>query len=194
MTPSELTIDEIHEIIEDFAAAARRLQKAGFDGVQLHGAHGYLLAQFLSPLRNQRTDEYGGSLENRARFCLEVYRAVRSAVGPDFPVMIKLNANDFLDGSTTEEDSCLSGGGAGRRGHRRDRGLRRHPGVGQARRRTSQHQETDGRGLLPAPGRGDPTRRAVGPADARRRNAVAGGHGERSSPQARPTISRCRVR
>jgi 2,4-dienoyl-CoA reductase-like NADH-dependent reductase (Old Yellow Enzyme family) len=107
MTPLELTIGEIHAIIGDFAASARRLQKAGFDGVQLHGAHGYLLAQFLSPLRNQRTDGYGGSLENRARFGLEVYRAVRSAVGRDFPVMIKLNANDFLDGSTTEEDSCF---------------------------------------------------------------------------------------
>jgi len=106
LLPRELTIDEIHEIIDDFAAAARRLQKAGFDGVQLHGAHGYLLAQFLSPLRNQRKDEYGGSLENRARFSLEVYRAVLSAVGPEFPIMIKLNANDFLDGSTTEEDSC----------------------------------------------------------------------------------------
>ena len=75
--------------------------------MQLHGAHGYLLAQFLSPLRNQRTDCYGGSLENRARFCLDVYRAVRSAVGPDFPVMIKLNASDFLDGSTTEDDACF---------------------------------------------------------------------------------------
>jgi 2,4-dienoyl-CoA reductase-like NADH-dependent reductase (Old Yellow Enzyme family) len=106
LLPRELTIDEIHEIIGDFAAAATRLQKTGFEGVQLHGAHGYLLAQFLSPLRNQRKDEYGGSLENRARFSLEVYRAVRSAVGPEFPIMIKLNANDFLDGSTTEEDSC----------------------------------------------------------------------------------------
>jgi len=107
MTPLELTIDEIRELTNDFAAAVRRLQKAGSDGVQLHGAHGYLLAQFLSPLRNQRADEYGGSLENRARFGLEVYRTVRSAVGTDFPVMIKLNANDFLEGSTTEEDSCF---------------------------------------------------------------------------------------
>jgi 2,4-dienoyl-CoA reductase-like NADH-dependent reductase (Old Yellow Enzyme family) len=106
-TPRELTVYEIHEIIDDFASAAGRLQKAGFDGVQLHGAHGYLLSQFLSPLRNQRTDEYGGSLENRARCCLEVYRAVRSVVGSDFPVMIKLNVNDFLEGSTTEEDSCF---------------------------------------------------------------------------------------
>jgi 2,4-dienoyl-CoA reductase-like NADH-dependent reductase (Old Yellow Enzyme family) len=106
LLPRELTIDEIHEIIDDFASAAKRLQKTGFDGVQLHGAHGYLLAQFLSPLRNQRTDEYGGTLENRARFCLEIYRAVRSAVGTDFPIMIKLDATDFLEGSTTEEDSC----------------------------------------------------------------------------------------
>jgi 2,4-dienoyl-CoA reductase-like NADH-dependent reductase (Old Yellow Enzyme family) len=107
LVPHELTIDEIHGIVEDFAAAARRLQRAGFDGVQLHGAHGYLLAEFLSPLRNRRTDVYGGSLENRARFCLEVYRAVRSAVGADYPVMIKLNASDFLEGSTTEEDACF---------------------------------------------------------------------------------------
>ena len=107
MPPRELTIVEIRELINDFAAAARRLQKAGFDGVQLHGAHGYLLAEFLSPLRNRRTDEYGGSIENRARFSLEVYRAVRSVVGPDFPVMIKLNASDFLEGSTTEEDACF---------------------------------------------------------------------------------------
>ena len=94
-------------MVGDFAAAAVRLQRAGFDGVQLHGAHGYLLAQFLSPLRNRRSDEYGGRLDNRTRFCREVYRAVRDAVGPDFPVMIKLNANDFLEGSTTEEDSSF---------------------------------------------------------------------------------------
>lgn len=106
VTPRELSTAEIHEIVDDFATAAVRLKKAGFDGVQLHGAHGYLLAQFLSPLRNRRTDAFGGSLENRARLCLEVYRAVRAAVGPTFPVMIKLNANDFLDGSTTEEDAC----------------------------------------------------------------------------------------
>jgi 2,4-dienoyl-CoA reductase-like NADH-dependent reductase (Old Yellow Enzyme family) len=104
--PRALTIDEIRTLITDFAAAAHRLQNAGFDGVQLHGAHGYLLAQFLSPQRNQRSDEFGGKLENRARFCLEVYRAVRSAVGPNFPVMIKLNGSDFVDGATTEEDSC----------------------------------------------------------------------------------------
>jgi 2,4-dienoyl-CoA reductase-like NADH-dependent reductase (Old Yellow Enzyme family) len=105
-TPRELEIDEIEKTISDFAAAARRLKTAGFDGVQLHGAHGYLLAQFFSALRNRRTDDYGGSLANRARFCLEVYRAVRSEVGSDFPVMIKISASDFVEGSTTEEDSC----------------------------------------------------------------------------------------
>jgi 2,4-dienoyl-CoA reductase-like NADH-dependent reductase (Old Yellow Enzyme family) len=107
VTPHELTVDEIHRVVEDFAAASKRLQEAGFDGVQLHGAHGYLLAQFLSPLRNRRTDEYGGSLEKRSRFCVDIYRAARTEVGPDFPIMIKLNASDFLDGSTTEEDACF---------------------------------------------------------------------------------------
>jgi 2,4-dienoyl-CoA reductase-like NADH-dependent reductase (Old Yellow Enzyme family) len=107
LTPRALTGNEIVTLIADFATAARRLQRAGFDGVQLHGAHGYLLAQFLSPLRNRRSDEYGGSIENRARFSLDVVRAVRSAVGATFPVMIKLNGSDFLEGATTEEDSCF---------------------------------------------------------------------------------------
>ncbi len=103
--PAALSEDRIQEITEAFVLAAVRLKRAGFDGVQLHGAHGYLLSQFLSPLRNQRTDRYGGSLENRARFGVEVYSAIRMAVGDDFPVMIKLNSNDFLEGSTTEKDS-----------------------------------------------------------------------------------------
>jgi 2,4-dienoyl-CoA reductase-like NADH-dependent reductase (Old Yellow Enzyme family) len=107
IAPCAMTEDDIHAVIADFAAAARRVQAASFDGVQLHGAHGYLLAQFLSPLRNRRTDRYGGSLENRARFGLEVYLAVRRVVGEDFPVMIKLNANDFLEGSTTENDASF---------------------------------------------------------------------------------------
>ena len=105
--PRALSVVETRQLVSDFAAAAVRLERAGFDGVQLHGAHGYLLAQFLSPLRNKRSDEYGGSLENRARFCREVYRAVRDAVGSGFSVMIKLNANDFLEGSTTEEDASF---------------------------------------------------------------------------------------
>lgn len=103
--PRELSLAGIRELVACFAAAAGRLRNAGFDGVQLHGAHGYLLAQFLSPLRNQRTDDYGGSLDNRSRFTLEVLAAVRAEVGADWPVMIKLNAHDFLEGSTTERDS-----------------------------------------------------------------------------------------
>jgi 2,4-dienoyl-CoA reductase-like NADH-dependent reductase (Old Yellow Enzyme family) len=105
--PGAMTEDDIRTVIADFAEAARRVRAAGFDGVQLHGAHGYLLAQFLSPLRNRRTDRYGGSLENRVRFGLEVCRAVRMAVGTTYPVMIKLNANDFLEGSTTEDDASV---------------------------------------------------------------------------------------
>ncbi len=103
--PRELSTDDIGDIVSRFAQAARRLRETGYDGVQLHGAHGYLMSQFLSPVRNQREDAYGGSLENRARFARETYGAVRSAVGPDWPVMIKLNAHDFLEDSTTEEDS-----------------------------------------------------------------------------------------
>jgi 2,4-dienoyl-CoA reductase-like NADH-dependent reductase (Old Yellow Enzyme family) len=98
LVPHELTIDEIHGIVEDFAAAARRLQRAGFDGVQLHGAHGYLINQFLSPLMNRREDDYGGDLAGRMRFLEEVYAAVRRQVGADYPVTIKLTAADHLEG------------------------------------------------------------------------------------------------
>ena len=114
--PRELTTSEVEGLVAAFASAAGRLLASGFDGVQLHGAHGYLLSAFLSPLRNRRTDRYGGGLEGRTRFSLEVYEAVRAAVGPDFPVMIKLNAHDFLEGSTTEEDSCALAAGLARAG------------------------------------------------------------------------------
>ncbi|HOC43827.1 MAG TPA: NADH:flavin oxidoreductase [Thermoanaerobaculales bacterium] len=103
--PRELPVAGIRDLVRRFAAAAGRLRAAGFDGVQLHGAHGYLLSQFLSPVRNRRSDEYGGSLDNRSRFTREVYEAVRAEVGPGWPVMIKLNGHDFLEGSTTERDS-----------------------------------------------------------------------------------------
>lgn len=104
--PEALSQEQIAEVIAAFAAAAGRVQAAGFDGVQLHGAHGYLLSQFLSPSRNVRTDRYGGSLDDRARFSLETYRAVRERVGEDFPVLVKLNSHDFLPGSTTEQDAA----------------------------------------------------------------------------------------
>ena len=106
-TPVELSNDDIEDLIRRFAAAARRIKAAGFDGVQLHGAHGYLMSQFLSPSRNRRTDRWGGSLESRSRFAVDVLAAVRAEVGDDWPVMIKLNANDFLEGSTTEKDAAF---------------------------------------------------------------------------------------
>jgi 2,4-dienoyl-CoA reductase-like NADH-dependent reductase (Old Yellow Enzyme family) len=104
-TPSEMTAADIKAVITAFADAARRAKDAGFDGVQLHGAHGYLINQFLSPLCNQRQDEYGGSLENRMRFAEEAFVAVRSAVGESYPVTIKLTAADHLDGGLLSDDS-----------------------------------------------------------------------------------------
>ncbi len=105
--PTALTVDGIANIIDCFAAAARRAKAWGFDAVQLHGAHGYLINQFLSPLTNRRDDQYGGSDANRARFGLEVYEAARDAVGPDFPVMIKLNAADNVEGGLTLEGALV---------------------------------------------------------------------------------------
>lgn len=96
--PAELTTDDIRAIVSAFADSARRAKAWGFDAIQLHGAHGYLINQFLSPLTNRRRDDYGGAIENRCRFMREVYQAVRNAVGVDFPVMIKLNAADNLAG------------------------------------------------------------------------------------------------
>ena len=104
-TPRELTIPEIREIIERFANAAEVVQKAGFSGVQIHGAHGYLVSQFLSPHHNIRNDEYGGNAENRRRFVTEVFQAMRAKVGKDFPIGIKLNSADFQKGGFTEAES-----------------------------------------------------------------------------------------
>jgi 2,4-dienoyl-CoA reductase-like NADH-dependent reductase (Old Yellow Enzyme family) len=101
----ELTVPDIQTVIRAFATAAARAKDAGFDGVQIHSAHGYLLSQFLSPLFNHRTDEYGGALPNRARVHLETLRAVRLAVGKDYPVLIKLNGRDFAEGGLELEDS-----------------------------------------------------------------------------------------
>ncbi len=105
--PAALSTADIESLIDCFAAAAGRARDYGFDAVQLHAAHGYLLNQFLSPLTNRREDSYGGSLENRCRFLLEVYRRVRSAVGKGFPVLVKLNGADNLDGGL-ELDDALS--------------------------------------------------------------------------------------
>jgi len=104
--PRPLTEAEILDFINLFAQAAVIAREAGFTGVQVHGAHGYLLSSFLSPVTNRRTDAWGGSLENRARFLLEVVRAVRRAVGADFPVGLKLNSDDFRKGGFTNAE-CL---------------------------------------------------------------------------------------
>ncbi len=104
-TPRELTATEINDLIQRFANAAAIVQKAGFSGVQIHGAHGYLVSQFLSPHHNVRTDEYGGNPENRRRFVLEIYKAMREKVGASFPISIKLNSADFQRGGFTEEES-----------------------------------------------------------------------------------------
>ena len=100
-----MTEKEIGNIVGAFGQAARRAKKAGFDGVQIHAAHGYLLSQSLSPAFNKREDRYGGDLENRARFLMEVLREVRSAVGPDFPVLVKMNSEDCLEGGLILENS-----------------------------------------------------------------------------------------
>lgn len=100
-----LTEDEILGLIQRFATTAKIAEKAGFDGVQLHAAHGYLVSQFLSPLTNQRTDDWGGSGENRRRFAVEIIRAMRAATSSDFGVAIKINSADFQRGGSTEEES-----------------------------------------------------------------------------------------
>ncbi|MRI32746.1 NADH oxidase [Endozoicomonas sp. OPT23] len=104
-TPRALTEAEILEIIERFATSASLAKKTGFTGIQIHGAHGYLVSQFLSPRHNQRTDQWGGTPENRMRFVLEVYRAIREKVGNNFPVGIKLNSADFMKDGFTEDES-----------------------------------------------------------------------------------------
>ncbi len=103
--PRPLTKSEIAGVVEDFAAAARRAMSAGFDVVEIHSAHGYLLHEFLSPLSNERDDDYGGSFENRARLTLEVMRAVRTEVGPNVPVFVRLSCTDYIDGGWTIDDT-----------------------------------------------------------------------------------------
>ncbi|RME14566.1 MAG: oxidoreductase [Alphaproteobacteria bacterium] len=100
-----LTLDEIREIPAQFARAARLAQQAGFGGVQVHAAHGFLLSQFLSPLFNMRNDAYGGPIERRMRLLLESVEAVRAAVGPTFPIAVKLNSSDQLEGGLSEADA-----------------------------------------------------------------------------------------
>ena len=106
--PEELTEAQIAEIVQAFADAAVRAKDAGYDGVEIHSAHSYLLNQFYSPLTNQRTDAYGGSLDNRLRIHREVIAAVRSAVGPDYLVALRLGGCDYMEGGSTIEDSVYA--------------------------------------------------------------------------------------
>lgn len=103
--PIALTVPEIEDIVRRFGVCAAAVKAAGFTGVQVHAAHGYLLSEFLSPRSNLRTDQYGGELANRARALLDIVKTVRAAVGPDFPVAVKLNSADFQKGGFAFEDS-----------------------------------------------------------------------------------------
>lgn len=103
----EMTVEEIKQLIKDYAMAAKRAVQAGFDAVEIHGAHGYMPLQFLSPYTNRRTDEYGGSLENRARFGLEIVRETRKLVGPNFPIIYRLSAEEYtIPEGVTLEEAC----------------------------------------------------------------------------------------
>lgn len=101
---SAMTVDEIKRTVKAFGDAAQRAVKSGFDAVQIHAAHGYLLSQFLSGYYNQRDDAYGGTLENRARFLVQVYEEIRQRVGKSFPVLVKINSEDFLEGGITVKE------------------------------------------------------------------------------------------
>ena len=106
---AEMTAGDIQKVAAAFGAGAERARQAGFDGVQIHAAHGYLLSQFLSPYFNRRTDAYGGSIQNRTRALLEVARAVRATAGEDYPVLVKMNCRDFHENGLSLEDSAQAG-------------------------------------------------------------------------------------
>jgi 2,4-dienoyl-CoA reductase-like NADH-dependent reductase (Old Yellow Enzyme family) len=103
--PRALTIEEIEQIVEAYAEGIRRAEEAGFDGVQLHAAHGWLLSSFLSPHTNRRDDRYGGSAENRTRIVCEIYECARKRVAAGFPILIKINTTDFIPGGTDADEA-----------------------------------------------------------------------------------------
>jgi 2,4-dienoyl-CoA reductase-like NADH-dependent reductase (Old Yellow Enzyme family) len=105
----EMTEEDIQNVVRAFGQAAQRAKLAGFDGVQIHSAHGYLLSQFLSPAFNRRNDLYGGDIQNRTRALIEVLGSVRSAVGQDYPVLVKMNCQDFIENGLTLEDALQAG-------------------------------------------------------------------------------------
>jgi len=104
-TPRALTVEEIQEVIEAFAEGARRTKTAGFDAVEIHGAHGYLINQFLSPLTNKRTDKYGGDVKGRTRFLLEILERTRDKVGSNYPILCRINGDDYIEGGLTLEET-----------------------------------------------------------------------------------------
>ncbi len=108
--PRALSVDEIHQLVQAWADAARNAVKAGFDAVEIHAAHGYLLHEFYSPLSNTRTDEYGGSYENRVRFLKEVTAAVRAAIPESMPLFVRISASDWTPGGWTVEESVVLAG------------------------------------------------------------------------------------
>ena len=103
--PHEMTIEEIKQTVTQFGDCARRAKEAGFDGVEIHGAHGYLIAEFMSPYSNKRTDCYGGALQNRIRFALEIIKDIRAKCGDDFIVGYRIYADEFVTGGRTIEDT-----------------------------------------------------------------------------------------
>lgn len=104
VVPTEMTQQNITTVVHAFGAAAQRAKVAGFDGVQIHGAHNFLLSQFSNPYYNRRSDSYGGCIENRVRIFIEVYNQIHQQVGDNYPVMIKINAEDFIEGGATFAD------------------------------------------------------------------------------------------
>ncbi|MBW1899231.1 MAG: NADH:flavin oxidoreductase, partial [Deltaproteobacteria bacterium] len=110
IVPREMTIEEIKKMVEHFAQSIRRVKEAGFDAVQLHGGHGYLISNFISPYANVRNDDYGGSTENRARFITEILQRAREMIGPDYPVMIKMNCDDFIHGGLDRDEAVMIAG------------------------------------------------------------------------------------
>ncbi len=105
VTPQAMTQADIMDLVEKFAQACGRIKQAGFDAAQIHGAHGNLVTNFMSPFTNRRQDEYGGSVENRARFVVEVVKRTRELVGPDFPLIIKLSFSDFVEGGLNPDEA-----------------------------------------------------------------------------------------
>ncbi|MBI5115795.1 NADH:flavin oxidoreductase [Candidatus Poribacteria bacterium] len=108
--PRPMTVKEIQDMVERFAQACRRTREAGFDGVQLHGGHGFLISNFLSPYTNVRTDQYGGATENRSRFVVEIVKRARELTGDDYPLMIKMNCDDFVPGGLVVDEAVRIAG------------------------------------------------------------------------------------